>query len=195
MIRLFNQFDVCLCLPWCMSAAAAALCLSLAGCGGKVETTQLSDSRPFAPEPRPQTQAPEGATADRLVIQVSPKPRDTDGNGYPDTIELLAYLFDADHPTSIYEEGDFVFTLHPAGQSSDSDAEAIRTWRLSGEEVEDAKRGRSLYGLTYAFKLSLLEEGGDRFPAIAADLTARFEPADGRPPVRRGEIHRLQIGR
>lgn len=168
--------------------------LGSGGCGRDVKVTHTGGSGPMPPKPRPVEPAPAGAKANAVVLQVAPKPRDTNGNGYPDLIEVAAYLFAKPHPTPIYEDGVFVFTLYIAGQSDRPGAIPICEWRIGGEQLESAKVGQTLYGLTYAINLSLLTTSGDTFPLMPADLICRFEPADGREPVVRREVHTIQIG-
>ena len=166
----------------------------LIGCETTTITQTGPGDRPMPPSPRHAPETPNDVTPDRIVLQVAAKPRDTNGNRYPDEIEVLANLFSNDHAMPFYADGTFVFTLYPDGRSGVPDARPIRVWRIAGDELEAAKGGRSLYGLTYRFTLSLLENGGDQFPLISADLACRFEPADGSPPVIRKEIHKMQIG-
>ena len=101
-------------------------------------------------------------------------------------------MFAQPHPMPIYEKGTFVFILYLDGQSNQEGATPIAQWRI---ESETAKRGKTIYGFTYHLQLSLLETSGDTFPLIAADLVFLGEPADGRPPIKRQEIHKLQIGK
>lgn len=176
---------------WC--AGAVMLLALLGSCSVEVEQMS-SEARPMPPKPRPMPVAPPGTTADTIVLLVSAKPRDTNANHYPDLIDVLANLFSDAYAVPIYEEGVFVFRLYPGGRSDDPAATPLREWRIAGDALERAKVGRKLYGLTYGFQLSLLDNGGDQFPLMAADLTCRFEPADGRPAVVRREVHRMQIG-
>jgi hypothetical protein len=152
------------------------------------------DTRPMPPEPRPGPRTPASAKADALVIQVAAKPRDTNGNKYPDLIEVMANLFANPHPMPMHEAGAFVFQLYPGGAIDDPSALPLREWRISGEELEKARVVNPLFGPTYQFSLSLLATGTDRLPLMAADLVAWFEPADGREIIVRREVHTMQIG-
>ena len=177
-----------------LMSAAAAICV-LAGCA-QTTVRQTGDGRPMPPAPRAAETVPDGTKATQIALQLAPKPRDTNGNGFPDRIELLAYLFADEPATPFYEDGAFVFELYFGGQADLPGSEPIHTWRIEGAELEETKGGRSIFGPYYTIQLSLLdgENGTDRYPHVAADLTCRFEPADGRPAVVRKEIHRLQIG-
>ncbi|UCD76486.1 MAG: hypothetical protein JSV91_06090 [Phycisphaerales bacterium] len=175
---------------------STALCLLLSttiGC----ETTkvQSSDGRPLPPEPRPAPRTPADALANAIALRVGAKPIDTNGNGYPDLIQVEAYLFSEPHPTPTYEDGAFVFTLHHRGQTDRPDALPIAEWRIEGEVLESCKGISSLFGPAYTFGLSLMDAGGDEYPLCGADLSCRFEPADGRPPVDGKGVRSLQIGR
>ncbi|MGI9015401.1 MAG: hypothetical protein ACR2GY_14305 [Phycisphaerales bacterium] len=163
-----------------------------AGCRSTVERGG-GDSRPLPPAPRAGQSGPPGAHAKRIAMQVAAKPRDTNGNRYPDLIEVMANLF-SDHPMPMYEDGTFVFQMYPSGRSDVPDARPIREWRIGGERLRAAQVGNTIYGLTYRFALSLLDEGGDQFPLMSADLICRFEPADGRAPIHRRDVHTMQIG-
>ncbi|MBT8486604.1 MAG: hypothetical protein KJO43_13570 [Phycisphaerae bacterium] len=145
--------------------------------------------------PRPAPTVPQDATPTRMALVVRP-PEDADGNGYPDLLRVEAALFSfPDHPTAMRADGVFVFTLYRRGESSKPDARPVRVWRREGERLAAAET-RAMYGLCYRFDLSLLEDGRDRGPALAADLRGRFEPAGGGDPVHTSdEVRPVQIGR
>jgi hypothetical protein len=146
------------------------------------------------PEPRPGPRTPADARADALVIQVAAKPRDTNGNKYPDLIEVMANLFATPHPMPLHEDGAFVFQMYPSGTVDQPDAAVLREWRIEGAALERARAMNPLFGPSYQFNLSLLDGGTDRLPLMAADLVVWFEPADGRDSILRREVHTLQIG-
>jgi len=179
-------------------ALVAALFLILSSCGSAPARDSrgnaLVDTRPMPPQPRPGPRTPASAKADALVIQVAAKPRDTNGNKFPDLIEVMANLFATPHPMPMHEKGAFVFQLYPGGAIDDPTAVPLREWRISGDELEKAKVINPLFGPTYQFALSLLVTGTDRLPLMAADLVAWFEPADGRDNIVRREVHTMQIG-
>jgi hypothetical protein len=168
---------------------AAALCAC------KTEQVRTSDGRPMPPEPHAAPPVPDGALANALVARVGAKPADTDGNGYPDLIQLEAYLFSRPHPSPMHEEGAFVFTLHPGGQSSSPGVAPIAQWRLDAARVRDCRMFSPIFGPAYAINLSLLECGSDQLPLTGADLACRFEPADGRAAVVSERVHWIQLGR
>lgn len=164
----------------------------LAGCQ-TTSTTQYSSVRPLPAKPRPAKPVPAGATANAMAVMIMDRPQDTNGNGYPDVIAVSAYLFSLPHNAPMFEDGVFVFQLYRHGEVSTPDAEPIAEWRLATDQIA---RGRTLYGPTHMARLSLLEDGGvDQLPLMAASLTARFEPADGRQAVDPGNVYSIQIGR
>ncbi|MCI0637276.1 MAG: hypothetical protein L0206_25675 [Actinobacteria bacterium] len=181
------------CSARALTAAMLVATLLAAACSRTVSTTS-DDSRPMPPAPRTVAPPPAGSKANAVAIQVAPKPRDTNGNGYPDLIDVAGYLFSEPHEMPLYEDGAFVFLLFLDGQSDDSAALPICEWRVEGASLDRAKVGPTIIGLAYSFGLSLLETAGDTFPLMSVDLVCRFEPADGREPVERQEVHKLQIG-
>ncbi len=181
-----------------MSALAFGfLSFLLSACGAANNTSRpnaLADPRPMPPEPREAPETPADAKADALVLQVAAKPRDTNGNQYPDLIEVQANLFARPHPMPLHEEGAFIFRLYPGGRTDDPAVTPIREWRIEGDALDESRVINPLFGPTYQITLSILDEGTDRLPLMSADLVASFEPADGRAPVVRREVHKMQIG-
>jgi len=144
--------------------------------------------------PRRIAPPPPGTQANAVAIQVAPRPRDTNGNGYPDLVEVAAYLFAEPHEMPLYEDGAFVFAVYIEGHSDDPGAMPLSEWRVAGDALQRARIGETIVGLAHSFTLSLLDTCGDTFPLMAVDLVCRFEPADGRAPIVRREVHKLQIG-
>ena len=173
--------------------AALGVCTAVpAGC----QTTRTTGFyRPLPPKPRPLQPAPPDARADALVLNVSPVPQDTDGNGYPDLIDVTAHLFDRRYPPAIYQDGAFIFAMFAPGDVSRPGAEALHEWRIDDEQLRKT-RGRSAFGQCYRFRLSMLDDDGtDEFPLPVADLVCVFEPADRGEPTWSGEVATIQIGR
>jgi hypothetical protein len=179
-------------------ALSLLMCCAISACGGSASNPQrsaaLADTRPMPPQPHAGPRTPADARADALVIQVAAKPRDTNGNKFPDLIEVMANLFATPHPMPVHEEGEFVFQIYPGGLIDDPSASPLREWRIAGDDLEAAKIINPLFGPTYQFNLSLLDTGTDRLPLMAADLVAWFQPADGRKAILRREVHTMQIG-
>lgn len=166
---------------------AAALLL---GC--KTTKVEYSSARPMPPDPKPAKAVPSSAKANTMALMVEGKPTDTDGNGYPDLIVANMYLFSLPHYSPMFEDGTFVFSLRYDEDPSTQEFVYIAQWEMNASELE---RGRNIYGPVHVAKLSLLETGGDRIPAISANLLCRFEPADGREAVRPNGVHWVQLGR
>lgn len=168
----------------------AVVVLALAGCQTK---TKMVDGRAAPPEPRPMPSMPDDARATQITATVSIKTHDSNGNGFPDTIGVQTFLLSPDHPGPIFERGDFVFALYPHGRSTRTGA-ALAEWRIDASTAEQRRFG-SLFGPGYAFRLSLLEAGGDQYPLMSTNLVCRFEPADGRPALETPEPIGIQIGK
>lgn len=156
------------------------LILILGAC--TTERVSTSDGRPLPPEPRAATPAPPDARASLMTLLVGQKPADSNGNGFPDRIEVAAALFSDEHAAPLVADGTFVFVLYPLGSAGRSDAQPVATWRFGPDETADARTQR-IYGTCYQFNLSLLETGTDRYPSMACDLRGWYEPAGGGPRV------------
>jgi hypothetical protein len=130
-----------------------------------------------------------------MAFMVGSKPEDLNNNGYPDLIKVTVALFSTPHPTSIREDGEFVFLLVPQGQQGMEGAKPLGEWRIEGDAVT---RGfaQAQYGPCYQFQLSLLEGGGtDRLGLDRADLVCVFEPTAGTTPVKSDGVRTIQVGR
>jgi len=160
--------------------------------GCKTTKVEYSSARPMPPDPRPAKAVPSSARANTMALMVEGKPTDTDGNGYPDMIVANMYLFSLPYSSPMFEDGTFVFSLRYHDDQSRQEFTYIAEWKLNASELE---RGRNLYGPVHVARLSLLESGSDRFPAISANLLCRFEPADGGKAVKPTGVHWVQLGR
>ena len=147
------------------------------------------------PKPRSAPVTPFAAVPNSMTLLVSYKPEDTDGNGFPDLIRAAAALFSQPHPTPVFADGTFVFTLFRLGEARVADATPIGEWTFTPEEVARA-RTRDLYGPSHSFSFSLIDSGGDRLPPSRGDLRGRFEPANGGPTVYSSdEVRAVLLGR
>ncbi len=172
--------------------ACLALTIGLAGCVSNEKAATYH--RPLPPKPRPLKPAPPDARVNAVVLNVSPVPVDTNGNGFPDLILATAHLFDRRYPPAIYEKGGFTLALFAPGDVARAGAEPIHEWRIEDKRLEDG-RDRSMFGQCYRFRLSLLEnDGTDRLDRALADLICVFEPADGSEPTWSGEVNTIQVG-
>jgi hypothetical protein len=176
--------------------SALCLCASVAFllCSCQTERVSSSDGRPLPPAPLPAQPVPAGTKADRMVFMVGSKPDDTNGNGYPDSVKATVALFSLQHPTSIRQDGAFVFTMYSPGQSTTPEIKPLGLWRIEGDTLNKTM-DLAQYGPFYRFQLSLLDVGDDRLPLERADLVCRFEPSDGSTPVKCDGVRTIQIGR
>ena len=175
-----------------IQAILVALCCLLSACQTDHVTT--SDGRPMPPPPRQAPVVPADALVNTIVTQVGAKGIDTNGNGYPDEIRVISHLLSDPHPTPLFEPGTFVYQLFTSGDATRADASPLAAWTFSPAEAQQARTGSTL-GPAYAFRLSLLQSGAEKLPPMLADLTCRFEPADGREPVRSRSVYSIQLGR
>jgi hypothetical protein len=171
---------------------AALLAALSAGC--QTERVMTSDGRPLPPEPRAAPRAPEGVTPNRMLLLVSQRPEDTNGNGFPDNIRVETALFSHPHPTALEVDGTFVFQLFKMGESNRPDAEVVAEWRVPATADD---RARAAYGLCYRFGLSLITDDaeGDLLPRMQGDLRGSFEPtAEGPPVSASAEVRMVNLG-
>lgn len=162
--------------------SAAAIAFGI-GC----ETSrQTSDGRPMPPTPRDAPTTPTAAPINAMAVVLGPKPGDTNGNLRPDLIQIEVYLFARPHPTPVWRDGTFEFTIFPSGQAGSPDQpnpEPLRSWTFEPDRLL-ALRSRTLIGESYTIGLSLLENGAsDNLGVASVDLLATWRPADGGPPV------------
>jgi hypothetical protein len=177
----------------CAVMAASLAIVLLGGC--KTDKVTTSDGRPMPPPPRESPPVPAGARASRMLFLMGPKPTDSNGNGYPDRMEATIVLFASPHPTPMWEDGTFVFLLHPASRDGTPRGQPLREWRFGGEQLAKARAVSELFGKQYSFTLSLCDQGTDVYPLLAADVTCSFEPADGSPAIASEGVRTIQIGR
>lgn len=175
-------------------AAPAFLALSIALVPACTETREaVGYPRSAPPRPRP-SPPPRDARADVVVVNVGAAPADTDGNGYPDSLQVTAYLFDTRYPPPIFEDGTFVFLLYASGEAAQPAAQPLRQWRFADQALAGA-RARNYFGPCHLFRLSLLDQGSDSLGVAMADLACRFEPADGGDPARTRGVATIGLGR
>lgn len=150
---------------WLARFAAGGLAVLAALPGGCV-----SDE----PRDRPPPKQPDWAKPTDLMVS-SGFPEDTDGNGYLDRINVVAYLFDnqfANAPLRV--PGTFTFMLQT------SDGRTITQWNISAADSDAAARPMKA-GPGYVFKLSLLDNGSDKIDIRNAELVSLFTPTGGKP--------------
>lgn len=103
-------------------------------------------------------------------------PSDADGNGYPDTVQALAYLFPASDDSKesklpVVAKGSFEFVMqNPAGT-------VIARWVFPPEIVDRAAR-KLPAGVGYSMYLRLAE-GEDVMAPMGVDIRCRFITVEG----------------
>ncbi len=147
---------------------------------------------PMPPKPKPAPTPPPGAKATTLALMMGPKPLDTNGNGYPDQIQLEAFLFCEPHPTPVIEAGGFVFRLFAGREAANPAASPLISWRIEGEDLAKSAAVSSLVGPCWRIQLMLPLELEYRVP-VTCDLVAEFEPVDGRPAIRASGVRTIQF--
>lgn len=174
----------------------ACTCITaLAACQTSNVTT--SDSRPMPPRPRAIKPPPDSAVPNRMTLLVGQKPIDTNGNGYPDQVEVSSTLFAWPHTTGMEAAGVFEFTLYPMGHADRPDGQPLATWTIP-IEPGSSHLARTIWGYSYNFQLSITAaRGSDELPGMRGDLRGRFIPAgDQATPVAcSNEVRMVQLGR
>ncbi|KAA0216270.1 MAG: hypothetical protein DYG94_05445 [Leptolyngbya sp. PLA3] len=103
-------------------------------------------------------------------------PSDADGNGYPDTVQALAYLFPASDDTResklpVAAKGSFEFVMQNAAGT------VLARWVFPPDVVDRAARHLPA-GVGYSMYLRLAE-GEDVMAPMGVDIRCRFITADG----------------
>jgi hypothetical protein len=101
-------------------------------------------------------------------------PKDTDANGYLDTVDITVYVSTDQHPVPIQVPGSFNFRL--IGR----DKKDLAKWRMDETQAQAALR-RSRVGPGYFFALNINEVATDQVEAQSAELAAEFVPRAGKP--------------
>jgi hypothetical protein len=101
-------------------------------------------------------------------------PRDTDANGYLDSVDITVYVSSDVHPVPLQVPGSFNFRL--IGR----DKKDLAKWHLDEAAAQAALR-RSRVGPGYFFTLNVKEVSTDEVEAQGAELAAEFIPRSGKP--------------
>ena len=123
--------------------------------------------------------APQSAPINSLAILKSMRPVDTNGNGYPNRLNVSVYLFARPYPVPRFANGVLVFSLYPPASFDSREgfgAEPIAQWRFEQDRLLRA-RFKSVVGHGYALSLDLSELGISSLQYNSADLVTSFEPA------------------
>lgn len=153
------------------------LFLLAAGCVTETTTTALGE--PPTPKPRKIAPAPQSSPINDLAFLKAMYPVDTNGNGYPNRLDVSVYLFARPYPVPRFAKGTMVFSLYPPSTYDVRDgygADPIVQWRFDADRMRGA-RFQNVVGQGYAFSLDLNEVGISALAYDSADLVTSFEPA------------------
>ncbi|MEZ6242869.1 MAG: hypothetical protein R3B57_07470 [Phycisphaerales bacterium] len=140
----------------------------LAGCAS---TTTGGDSPTRAETPQASSS---GTHPTQLLLAADSSLTDSDANGFPDTFQVVTYLFPESDVSAlpVWAEGTFEFTL------TGPDGKPIERW-VFDQEASRAARVRTSVGRAESFFLRF-GEGRDRMAPTVAELRGRFVSQDGR---------------
>ncbi|MBK7406064.1 MAG: hypothetical protein IPJ41_16000 [Phycisphaerales bacterium] len=156
--------------PWFLALLSAPL---LAGC-----VAEQTHKRP----PSPPSQA-----RISLVTITLHAILDEDHNGYPDTLNVIVYLWDDRYPLPLWADGSMTFELrNPAD-------EPIAEWEVPAEVLRATKR-RDQVGAAHVLSLDLRQATTDQLPAETGMLTGRFVPSGHGEPATTIEPLAIRIG-
>jgi len=125
---------------------------------------------------------PEGILVDQIGLHPGLYPKDTNGNGRGDRIELVLYLWSNTYAFPLHKDGMLTVSLYPMGQAEEVGIKPLRQWSYTGDALE-AHRGRAAPGSCFFFNLSLRANSGgvtDDLGVHSADMIATFKTQDDR---------------
>lgn len=159
------------------------------GAGGLAGAALLAAGCVTEPSARHRDVPPPPADVHVTSVQTfASAPRDTNSNGYGDTVAVTIYLWDEQHyPLPIAIPGAFSFEL------KSTKGAVLAAWAFSQEETARVMQSMGP-GPGYHFDLSLLAKGTDVLEAQEALLTVEFAPATGAPVRTPGGVA-LRVGR
>ncbi len=99
-------------------------------------------------------------------------PRDSDANGFLDSVDITVYVSSDQFPAPVHVPGRFTFRLIGADKS------VLAQWELD-EPATTAAMRRNAVGPGYFFRLNVKEVAKDEFEAQSTDLAAEFTPRTG----------------
>lgn len=163
--------------------------LVLAGCVAGEERTTVTagaGSGPTKPT-RPAPARPAGLLPERMVVSTAGV-RDTDGNGYPDTVLVIAYLFgdSSKYELPIQHPGEFAFRI------TSREGERIGQWNFTAEQSAESAQ-QFFPGPGYAFGLRL-RAGVDQRAQTEALIEARYRDAKDKREVRSNGVTEVVLG-
>jgi hypothetical protein len=169
-------------IPRALAATAlAALALtSVSVLGACAADGAQRPARSAPPPPQPDWVRP------ALLNVWATAPQDSDGNGFPDTFTVTAYLFDPNYAPSVRADGSFRFVLTSAGRT-------IAEWVYPPEQTS-ALLLQLAPGPGYIFALNINNVASDQLPSIDANLSAQFTPVGG-TTIESGGVTSFRLGR
>lgn len=112
---------------------------------------------------------------------------DEDHNGYPDTLNIIVYLWDDRYPLPLWSDGSVVFELRNQAQ------EPIAEWEVPAEVLRTTRR-RDQVGAAHVLSLDLRQATTDQLPAQTGLLAGRFLPSAPGDPASTIEPLAVRIG-
>jgi hypothetical protein len=101
-------------------------------------------------------------------------PRDSDSNGFLDSVDITVYVSSDQFPAPVHVPGRFTFRL------IGSDKSELAKWEYD-EPATTAAMRRNAVGPGYFFRLNVKDVAKDEFEAQSTDLAAEFTPRAGSP--------------
>lgn len=168
-----------------------ALLLPLAGC--VTESVQTSTGTSLPPEPKRVDPPPESLPINAMAVLKDQRPIDTNGNGFPNRLNVRVFLFARPYPTPRHDAGTLSFHYYPVGTVDPvlgASAPALATWTFGPDRLAAAAM-RNIIGPGYEFSLDISTIGLPSIDADAADLVVEFEPEGGGPAVLSSTVQRI----
>lgn len=169
----------------------AASFSTLAGC--VTDSVQTSSGRPLAPAPRSVAPAPQESSINAVSLLKAQRPVDTNGNGFPNRLDVAIYLFARPYPIPRHAVGTLRFHYYPVGSVDPvqgSSSEPLASWAFSSEMLAAAEID-DIIGPGYSLALDLSAVGASSLPVDSVDLVVEFEPLDGGEMARGTSIQRI----
>ncbi|MCH2160696.1 MAG: hypothetical protein MK085_02360 [Phycisphaerales bacterium] len=168
------------------------LLISFIAGGCVTETTVTTVGQPSQARVRAIAPAPSTAPINDMAILKSIRPLDTDGNGFPNRLEVAVYLFSRPYPMPRFADGSMVFTMYAPGTYDFVDgatAEPVAAWEFEAEQMSTV-RIKDVIGEGYALALDLNDLGISRLPVNSTLLVTEFHPESGER-VRAGSVQSI----
>ncbi len=155
-----------------LAAVLSAVVATLSACVTDYEEGQTA----LLPQPTDIPAQPSSLLVTRVAFHPTLYARDMNGNGIGDRLDATIYLWSEPYPYPLHADGSLTIDLYRVGQYASPDAQPLREWTFTPEQLR-AARAKALPGPCYYIELSLLDDehrAGDDLNLDAADLVARF---------------------